>query len=56
VLNLSLLVLECSRARQNSDPAAEGDVVAVGVGQIVTRRECSAADSPRQDYQKVQLY
>lgn len=42
VLNLSLPVLERSQARQNSDPAAEGDVVAAG--QIVTRRECSAAD------------
>ena len=42
MLNLSLPVLECSRVRQNSDPAAEVDVVAVG--QIVTRREYSAAD------------
>ena len=42
VLNLSLPVLECSRARQNSDSAVQGDVVAVG--QIVTRRECSVAD------------
>ena len=41
MLNLSLPVLECSR-RQNSDPEAEGDVVAVE--QIVTRRECLAAD------------
>jgi hypothetical protein len=42
VLNPSLPLVEYSRARQNSDPAAEGDVVAVG--QFVTRRECSAAD------------
>ena len=40
--NPSLPVVECSRACQNSDPAAEGDVVAVG--QIATRQECSAAD------------
>ena len=42
VLNPSLPAVKCSQAHQNSDPAAEGDVVAVG--QIVTRRECSAAD------------
>lgn len=42
MLNLPLPVLECSWARQNSDRVAEEDVVAVG--QIVIRREYSAAD------------
>ena len=49
-----MLVSKCSRPRQNFDLAGEGDVV---VGQIVTTRECSAADYPRQDYlEELELY